>query len=191
MPPRRDPIGHNGDHISAVLAEWRVESPELDMSPVAVLGRILRAARYIEREVEDGLARHDLNIAEFNALSALRRVGAPFQLTPSELSHHLLFTSGGLTKLLERLERAGLIERKPAAEDRRVVLVCLTEAGRARQETAMTAHLANEERLLEGLDGSEREGLAATLERLLSSLERGERRRGPALRAVEARRAAS
>ena len=71
------------DHTGRILEEWHRESPELDMGPIAVIGRVLRAARYLERAVERELGLHGLNVAEFNALSALRRVGAPFQLTPS------------------------------------------------------------------------------------------------------------
>jgi DNA-binding MarR family transcriptional regulator len=176
--------GDEQDHTGRILSEWHAESPELDMAPVAVIGRILRAARYLERAVEAELGAHGLNIAEFNALSALRRVGPPFQLTPSALSHHLLFTSGGLTKLLERLERSGLIRREPATDDRRVVLVCLTPAGRARQEAAMEAHLRNEEELLAPLSSGDRDALAGTLRRLLVGLERAEGRRRPLLRAI-------
>jgi DNA-binding MarR family transcriptional regulator len=176
--------GDEQDHTGRILGEWHAESPELDMAPIAVIGRILRAARYLERAIEAELGLHGLNIAEFNALSALRRVGPPFQLTPSDLSHHLLFTSGGLTKLLERLERSGLIRRESAQDDRRVVLVCLTEAGRARQEAAMLAHLANEETLLASLDPEDRDVLAGTLRRLLVGLEGAERRRRPSLRAI-------
>jgi DNA-binding MarR family transcriptional regulator len=172
------------DHTGRILEEWQRESPELDMAPIAVIGRVLRAARYLERAVERELGLHGLNIAEFNALSALRRVGAPFQLTPSELSHHLLFTSGGLTKLLERLERSGLISREPGPGDRRVVLVQLTEEGRVRQEAAMRAHLANEEALLADLSAADREALSGMLRSLLLGLEEDERRRRPPLRAI-------
>ena len=176
--------GEEQDHTGRLLEEWHQESPELDMAPIAVIGRVLRAARYLERAVERELGLHGLNIAEFNALSALRRVGAPFQLTPSELSHHLLFTSGGLTKLLERLERSGLIRREPGTDDRRVVLVRLTDEGRVRQEAAMRAHLANEEALLTDLSAGDRDARSETLRRLLFGLEEDERRSRPPLRAI-------
>jgi DNA-binding MarR family transcriptional regulator len=142
------------DHTGRILEEWQRESPELDMAPIAVIGRVLRAARYLERAVE------------------------------RELSHHLLFTSGGLTKLLERLERSGLISREPGPGDRRVVLVQLTEEGRVRQEAAMRAHLANEEALLADLSAADREALSGMLRSLLLGLEEDERRRRPPLRAI-------
>lgn len=174
------------DHTARILGEWAQELPELDTTPIAVAGRILRAARYLEREIERGLARHGLGIHEFNALSALRRIGPPHQMTPTELSHALLFTSGGLSKLLERLERAGYIRRERDTRDRRVTVVCITESGREVQERAIRAHLENEEELLAPLAAADRQLIADVLQSLLVSLELADVRRRPTLRPVVA-----
>jgi DNA-binding MarR family transcriptional regulator len=169
----------SSDHVDEILAEWHAERPELDLGSVAVIGRLLRAARYLGHDVEQGLARFGLSVHEFNALSALRRVGAPFELTPTELGHALLFSSGGLTKLLERLAQAGLVTREQDTDDRRVVRVRLTESGRALQEEAMDAHLANQRELLAPLGGREQDEVAGALRALLLALEARERRPWP------------
>jgi DNA-binding MarR family transcriptional regulator len=175
------------DHIDRIVADWVRERPELDLLPVAVVGRILRASRYLERDVERELATFGLTISEFNALSALRRSGAPYRLSPKHLSSALLLSSGGLTKLLERLEGAGLVRRQPDPEDGRGLLVVLTQAGHALQEEAFAAHLENEEELLAALNAEERATLAAALRKLLASFEAGEGRGRPMLRAPRQR----
>jgi DNA-binding MarR family transcriptional regulator len=172
------------DHIDRILAEWERERPELDLLPIAVVGRILRAARYLDREVERELARFGLTISEFNALSALRRTGAPYRLSPKHLSSSLLLSSGGLTKLLERLEAPGLIVREPDPDDGRGVLVRLTDAGKALQEEAFAAHRENEAELLAALDENERADLGDLLRNLLATLEAGEGRGRPLVRAL-------
>lgn len=174
------------DHIATILDDWAQEQPELDTSPIASIGRVLRAARYFEREIETELRRFDLSVHEFNALSALRRIGPPYRLTPTALADALLFTSGGLTKLLERLERAGFVSRERADEDRRVVLVCLTELGRERQQAAMRAHLLNEQELLAPLARRDQERLAELLRPLLVAFESGAGRARPLVRRTPA-----
>lgn len=161
------------DKVAEILADWEREAPDLQTATIAVVGRVLRAARYLTREIERELARFGLGIHDFNALLALRRQGAPYELTPSELSEALLFTSGGLTKLLERLEQAGYVQRAQDESDKRVVRVRLTDAGYAVEEEAMQAHLANQERLLEPLSADQRETIAAVLEQLLLRFDLG------------------
>jgi DNA-binding MarR family transcriptional regulator len=175
-------IRDHDDHTGRILAEWAREVPDLDTASIAVIGRILRSARLLEREIERELARFGLGVPEFNALSALRRVGPPYSLTPTELGRALLFTSGGLTKLLERLERAGFVRRETSATDRRVVHVCLEPAGREVQEQAMRAHIVNEDELLSPLGQRDRERLADVLGRLLVALEGGDGRMRPLIR---------
>lgn len=186
MPPLPE-----SDHTARILDDWAREQPELDTSPIASIGRVLRAARYFEREIELELRRFDLSVHEFNALCALRRIGPPHRLTPTALADALLFTSGGLTKLLERLERAGLVSRERDEADRRVLLVCLTDAGRARQAEAMGAHLRNEEELLAPLAGEEREQLAELLRPLLVAFESAAGRARPRSRRAPLREEAA
>jgi DNA-binding MarR family transcriptional regulator len=168
--------GKDDDHIDRIIRDWAREWPELDTTSIAVVGRVMRAARYLAREVDRELAAHGLNVHEFNALSALRRQGVPYSLTPKKLSRGLLLSSGGVSKLIERLETASLVVREPDPTDGRGVLVRLTQAGRERQEEAMLAHAANERELLAPLDPADTDQLSDALRRLLAAFEGGEGR---------------
>jgi DNA-binding MarR family transcriptional regulator len=159
------------DHVSHMIELWRAEAPEAPIMPIGVIARILRAAEHLEYEITRGLSAYGIGNREFDVLSALRRSGPPYALTASQLRHEVLLTSGGLTKLLERLERADLIERRPDQDDRRVVRVVLTDAGRKLQQAAMDFDLPREERLIATLGSEQRETLEQLLEALLRSLE--------------------
>jgi DNA-binding MarR family transcriptional regulator len=159
------------DHVAHMLELWRAEKPEAPIVPIGVIARILRAAQHLEHEITRGLSAYGLNNREFDVLSALRRSGPPYALTASALRREVLLTSGGLTKLLERLELAGLIARQQDPDDGRVVQVVLSDAGRELQQAAMDFDLPREERLLAALDEEQRQTLAHLLQVLLSSLE--------------------
>jgi DNA-binding MarR family transcriptional regulator len=159
------------DHVDGIVRDWANEDPSLDTEAMAVIGRILRVARYLERDVELELGRFGLSISEFNALSALRRRGEPNALSPTELSHRLMLSSGGLSKLVERLEARGLVVRTPDQTDGRGVVVALTEEGRDLQEAAIEAHVANENELLAPLDSDARAELTHILRTLLVAFE--------------------
>ena len=130
---------------------------------MAVLARLLRAARLADHAIERELARHGLLVGWFDVLSALRRAGAPYRLTPGQLTRSLMLSTGGTTKRLDRMQDAGLVERTADAEDRRSVLVGLTPHGLAVVDAAVEAHLNNEERLLGDLTAPEREQLEQLL----------------------------
>jgi DNA-binding MarR family transcriptional regulator len=165
------PLPGGEDHVDGIVREWANEYPSLNTEAMAVIGRILRIARYLERDVELELGRFGLSISEFNALSALRRRGAPHALSPTELSRGLMLSSGGLSKLVERLEARGLVVRTPDETDGRGVAVALTPAGRELQEAAIEAHVANENELLGPLDPDAREELTRILRTLLVAFE--------------------
>jgi DNA-binding MarR family transcriptional regulator len=174
-------MSRDEDHVDRIVGDWALELPSLDTEAMAVVGRILRVARYLERDVELELGRFRLSISEFNALSALRRRGEPHALSPTELSTALMLSSGGLSKLVERLEARGLVVRTPDLTDGRGVVVRLTDEGRALQESAIRAHVANENQLLAPLDSSLRDELAEILRTLLVAFEgnAGRMRPGP------------
>ena len=163
----------DGDHVDRIIAEWAREQPRLDTDAIALIGRVMRASRLLQLEVERSLATFDLTINEFNTLNALRRAGPPHKLSPTDVGISLLFSSGGLTKLLERLESRGLISREPNPDDGRGVMVALTPAGKELQEEAMAAHQLNEEWLLSPLTRTQRERLNSVLRDLLIALEDG------------------
>lgn len=172
--PRRAPgnpvPGQSGDHVDRIVAEWARAVPELETSAIALVGRLVRAARLLRLEIDRSLGLFGLTINEFNALCALRRAD-PQRLSPKDVGVSLLFSSGGLTKLLERLESRGLVAREPDPNDGRGVLVSLTPAGRELQEQAMAAHRANEEELVTPLTASQREALNGILRDLLVAFE--------------------
>lgn len=160
------------DAVDAILEQWRRERPDLELLPMAIFGRLARLFAVGARAVSATLAEHDLNIGEFDVLAALRRAGAPHCLTPGELARVLMLSSGAITNRIDRLEQAGLVERRDDPADRRGVLVALTPAGRERVDVAVTAHVANEGRLLSSLNAREQAELDALLRKLLAALER-------------------
>lgn len=158
------------DHVSTVHAQWLAQRPDLDTSPVLVIGRIHRIAAALTPELTAVYSRFGLGEGEFDVLATLRRQGEPYTLTPGELSERTMVTSGAVSKRLDRLEARGLVERRPAEDDRRSRTVHLTDAGRRAIDEAMGAHVANEERLLAALPARDREVLARLLGRLAESL---------------------
>jgi len=159
------------DHVDRILAQWARERPDLDASPMGVIGRLRRLDRHVGRAVEAALATAGLNGWEFDVLATLRRSGAPHALSPGALLDSLMITSGTMTNRLDHLERAGLVRRSPNPEDRRGLLIELTPAGLERVNRALDVHLENEHRLLSGLSPAERDQLAGLLRRLLLSFE--------------------
>lgn len=158
------------DHVQHVLEQWRREAPELDRSPMAVVGRISRLAHLLQAELEPIFAAHGVNGGEFDVLAALRRAGRPYRLTPTELGKALMVTSGGMTRRLTALEDRGLIRREPDPNDRRSTAVSLTREGKRLVERILPEHVANERRLLSGLSKDERAELAGLLETLAVAL---------------------
>jgi DNA-binding MarR family transcriptional regulator len=158
------------DGVDAIIEQWRRERPEIDHAPIGVVGRISRLAREIEARLEPVYREHGLEPGWHDVLATLRRTGTPYQLRPSDFTGSLMLTSSGATKRLDRLERAGLVERTPDPDDRRGVIITLTEAGHELIDRVTEAHMANEARLLEGLTPSERDRLAALLRKLGLSL---------------------
>jgi DNA-binding MarR family transcriptional regulator len=159
------------DHIDRIVAQWRRERPDLDMAPLALLGRLLRAAQLADASLSDGLVKYSLPQGWFDLLAAMRRAGRPYELTPTELMRATMLSSGGITKRLDRLTDAGLLERRPDPSDRRRTLVRLTRGGKATIDQAVATHVANEERLLHVLTRAERHTLDDLLRKLLAGLE--------------------
>ncbi len=160
------------DHVDRLADQWARELPDLDTSPMQVLGRAWRAAMLAAPALEAHFAAYGLDRGEFDVLGTLRRSGPPYTLTPTELYRSLMISSGGLTNRLGRLEKAGLIAREPSPDDGRSLLVKLTAAGAEKAEAAFRADMALEAQLLAGLEPSDREQLAGLLRKLMITLER-------------------
>ena len=162
------------DHMDHILAQWRRERPDLDVEPIGSLGRLFRSAHLADERLAEGIAPHGLQPGWFDLLAALRRSGRPYELNPTRLMETTMLSSGGMTKRLDRLEEAGLVERRPDAADRRGTLVRLTRRGKTVIDKAVETHARNEERLLASLTEADRRALDGLLRKLLTGLERPE-----------------
>ena len=159
------------DRAARAVAQWRKEMPEMDVAAMEVIGRLNDLSAVIGRDhLEPHFAAFGLQRGEFDVLATLRRSGAPFTLTPTDLYEATMMTSGGMTARLDRLEKRGLIARQPNPDDRRGTLVSLTEQGRDLVEAAVIPHAAKETRLLSGLTQDERDQLNDLLRKLRATL---------------------
>ena len=156
-----------GDIVDRILERWHAERPDLDPSGKEVTGRGVRLNGLFQREFGRDFAGEGIDEGGFAVLTALRRVGEPFELTPTALNRELLISSGGVTHLVDRLERKGLVVRRPGVADRRCVRVALTDAGKTVADRAMSVHATTERDLVSGLTATEQEQLAALLRKLL------------------------
>ncbi|AGB44137.1 MarR family transcriptional regulator [Mesorhizobium sp. B2-5-9] len=159
------------DRAGKAIEQWQRERPDLDVSPMAVIGRLNEVSSLIARDrLAPLFARFGLQAGEFDVLATLRRSGSPYALTPTALYEATMVTSGAMTNRLDRLEKAGLILRAPHPNDRRGIVVRLTEKGLALIDEAVAAHVANEHQILSGLTQTERETLSHLLEKLIGSV---------------------
>ncbi|MGO1318564.1 MAG: MarR family winged helix-turn-helix transcriptional regulator [Cellulomonadaceae bacterium] len=161
------------DEVDRIVAAWRRERPDLDVAPLTVLSRVSRLARHLDLARRGAFARHELEPWEFDVLSALRRAGAPYRLSPGALLTQTLVTSGTMTNRIDRLAAHGLVQRMPSPDDRRGVLVCLTELGLARVDAAMADLLAVESSLLAPIDDADSTRLANLLRSLVGQFDAG------------------
>jgi DNA-binding MarR family transcriptional regulator len=155
------------DEVDEIVAGWHAERPDVDLEPLHVLSRVSRLARHLDRARRAAFAAHGLETWEFDVLSALRRQGAPYQLSPGALLRATLVTSGTMTNRIDRLTEAGLVIRYPDPLDKRGVLVTLTERGREVADAALVDLLDHERAMLGALDSAQREMLAGLLRMLL------------------------
>jgi DNA-binding MarR family transcriptional regulator len=156
------------DEVDDLVAAWSMERPDLDVEPLHVLSRISRLARHLDRARRASFASHGLESWEFDVLSALRRQGPPYQMTPGALLRATLVTSGTMTNRIDRLAEAGLVTRKPDPRDKRGVLVTLTSLGQAKADDALADLLRRERDLLASLAPGDRRTLAGLLRTLLA-----------------------
>lgn len=159
------------DRLDAIEGAWRRERPDVDVAPLVLLGRLFRTVHLADTQLAAGLTGFDLQPGWFDLLAALRRAGKPYQLNPTQLRRATMLSSAGMTKRLDRLVEAGLLERRPDPGDRRGTLVRLTAAGRRAIDDALPVHVANEELVLAPLSERERKTLDRLLRKLLRPLE--------------------
>ncbi|MBU4213627.1 MAG: MarR family transcriptional regulator [Actinobacteria bacterium] len=156
------------DEVARIVAAWRRERPDLDVRPMEVLSRVSRLARHLDLARRATFAEHGLETWEFDVLSALRRQGEPYRMSPGALLTETLVTSGTMTNRIDRLAEHGLVQRMPSPDDRRGVLVELTDEGLARVDAALASLLQAEQGLLAGLSTSDVRHLADLLRDVLA-----------------------
>lgn len=161
------------DEVDHIVGAWRREIPELDVEPLQVLSRVSRLSRHLDRARGAAFARHGLEVWEFDVLAALRRSGAPYELSPGALVQQTLSTSGTMTNRVDRLAARGLVVRRRDPHDRRGVRVRLAEEGRRVVDAAMSDLLDRERDLLGDLSQGEQQAAADLLRRLLAPLDFG------------------
>jgi DNA-binding MarR family transcriptional regulator len=159
----------NMDRAQKAAQQWARERPELDVGPMVLLGRLAEAGVVIMRDhINPLFARHGLQPGEFDVLATLRRSGSPYALTPTDLYEAAMISSGSMTNRIDRLEKAGLVQRQPNPRDGRGTLVALSPAGLALIDGAVTGHVANQQAIVSGLTDEEQAQLSALLAKLLA-----------------------
>src|SRR3954447_25744009 len=156
------------DEVDELLEAWARERPDLDLGAVAVFSRISRLARHLDLARREAFTAHDIESWEFDVLAALRRAGAPYELSPGRLLRATLVTSGTMTNRVDRLPDRGLVERHPDPDHPRRVIVRLTREGKAAVDGAFTALIEAERSLLSELPTRQQQELAGLLRRLLA-----------------------
>ena len=154
----------NPDHVGRILQQWAQERPDLDVSPMGIIGRLHRLAAVLEEELRPVFAEAGLSDGDFDVLASLRRAGAPYEVTPGDLAASTMVTSGAITKRVDRLVGAGLVTRTVSGADARSRLIRLTDQGLRTCDALVERHVANEHRLVAGLSDLERSRLAHLLE---------------------------
>lgn len=161
-----------GDEVDELVAAWQRERPDLDVEPMQVLSRVTRLARHLDLARRSVFAAHGLESWEFDVLTALRRAGDPYMLSPGRLLRETMVTSGTMTNRVDRLAAKGFVERLPDPDDRRGVLVRLTDSGRARVDAALEGLLDQERLLLSELTEAQRVSLSALLRTVVAPFDR-------------------
>ena len=159
------------DAVDRILEQWATVRPDLDSSPIGVIGRLSRLSALVDRRLAANFARHDLEPWMYDVLATLRRSGEPYELTAGELVRQSMVTTGAITNRIDRLEARGLVERSSVPGDRRKVIVRLTPAGLALVDEAVDVHLANERDILGALSPRQQADLARLLRTRLIALD--------------------
>jgi len=161
------------DAVDRIVGQWESIRPDIDSSPIHIIGRVSRLSRLIDRSLSDNFARHGLEQWMYDVLATLRRNGAPYELTAGELVGQSMVTTGAITNRIDRLAERGLVERR-AGTDRRTVIVRLTPKGLALVDEVVLTHLATERSIIDSLSPKQQQQLADLLRQMLVALGDGQ-----------------
>ncbi|HSP52092.1 MAG TPA: MarR family transcriptional regulator [Cryobacterium sp.] len=154
------------DEVDRIVDAWLRERPDLDFAPLQVLSRVARLSKHLDRARRTAFSRSELDSWEFDVLSALRRAGAPYELSPKALLQQTLVSSGTMTNRIDRLVERGLVTRRTDPNDGRGIFVGMNPAGLTRVDAAITRLVDAEAELLATLSPSEQSSLATLLRKL-------------------------
>jgi len=159
------------DKVDMIVKQWNSERPDLDVSSMALIGRLKHLHQHLGNGMGKTFAAHDLNPASFDVLATLRRHGKPYALSPNELLATMMVTSGTMTNRIDQLVKVGLVERISNPNDGRSFIISLTEQGLALIDKTVTAHVATQTQLTSGLSAVEQQNLNQLLIKFLASFE--------------------
>lgn len=159
------------DHVDKIIVQWRRERPDLNVAPMALIGRLKRLVLNLSREMEKTWTEHGLNAASFDVLATLRRAGSPYSLSPGDLMASTMVTSGTMTNRIDQLAKAGLVKRQQSPDDRRSFQISLTKKGFRIIDAAVTDHVATQHQLVSSLSAKQQRDLDALLKTFLTNFE--------------------
>lgn len=160
-----------GDAVARIVDRWHTIRPEIDATPMLVIGRIMRLAVLADTSLRPTFAAVGLANGDFDVLAALRREGAPHEASPGELASATMVTTGATTKRVDRLERQGYVVRRASPTDGRARVVALTPAGMRVVDDLIGIHLRNEATMLSLLSPAKQARLADLLGEWATALE--------------------
>ncbi|MBV8528052.1 MAG: MarR family transcriptional regulator [Candidatus Dormibacteraeota bacterium] len=155
------------DEIDLLMKGLREQWPDLDVTSIALAGRIARLSIHLGEIAAAVFVPEGISLGESDVLAALWRTGPPYELSPSRLLASVTISSGGMTGRLDRLEHAGLVTRRPDPDDRRGVLVRLTDEGERLTAQLIHNYLTEQSRFLSVLTPAEAERLERSLRKLM------------------------
>jgi DNA-binding MarR family transcriptional regulator len=168
-------VGQRGDEpmdwIDEISAAWSRDYPEVDTSTLSPMTRLVRLGVLMDTFQRETLEPFDLTPNDYNVLATLQRTGPPYELSPSDLYTALERSSGGMTKMLKRLEKLGLVRRTPDPDDGRSTLVGLTDAGFELQEEIFKVFLTRTRELLQSVSLRQLDDIDSSLRVLLDAIE--------------------
>jgi DNA-binding MarR family transcriptional regulator len=159
------------DFTDRILGRWAELRPDVDLAPLQITGRLARMGQLLAQREDAVFGEFGLNRGEVGVLAALRSAGPPHRLSPGRIGRGLMLSSAGVTSRLDRLERRGLLARLPDPNDRRGVIVELSDRGLELVDAAVTATAARDRDLVDALSAAEALQLEALLRRVLRVLE--------------------
>ena len=157
------------DAVDRITSQWNAVRPDIDVSPINVIGRVSRLSRLVDRRLAENFARYGIEAWMYDVLATLRRSGEPYELTAGDLVRQTMVTTGAITNRIDRLEQRGLVERA-SADDRRKVIVRLTRQGLDVVEEVVVDHMATERQILADLSPRQQHDLAHLLRKTLLAL---------------------